>query len=334
MADTVLVFLETERNELKKVSLETLTLARNLADGSGRTMSAVLTGTGDEHLVDHVSRYGGDCVFLLSGDGLSPHDSDGHVDLLELILEDCGAALLLLGETPLSREVAPRLAARLQAGLISGCVELKYQNGTLTGRRAVMNGKAHATVACSGAPFSIATISNGAYESKESPRNTPPEIRHISPASLPPSEVEFLSYVKGDPVTISLTEAEAIIAVGNGLEQAERLDVIRELAGLLGASLGGTRVAVDMKWIPLERQIGITGLTVSPRLFVSCGISGQYPHTVSMDASETIIVINRDREAPMFKLATLGIIGPMEDIVPALTEHLKHLLQSREEHAS
>lgn len=334
MADTILVFLETERNEMKKVSLETLTLARTMADGSGRTVTAVLTGPGDANLTDHASRYGADSIYLPSEDGLSPHDSDRHVNLLELILRDCGNTLLLLGDTPLSREVAPRLAARLQAGLISGCVELKFETGNLTGRRAVMNGKAHATVTCSGTPFGIATISAGAFDSKDSTRNAPPEIRKISLSSLKPSEVEFLSYVKGDPATISLTEAEAIIAIGKGLEHGERLSIIEELAGLLGASLGGTRVAVDMKWMPLERQIGITGLTVAPRLFVSCGISGQYPHTVSMDASETIIVINKDREAPMFKLATLGIIGPIEEIVPALTEYLKREMESREEHVS
>lgn len=330
----ILVFLETERNELKKISLETLTLARTMADVSGRTVAAVLTGSGNENLANHVSRYGADAFYLPSEDGLSPHDSDRHVYMLERILRDLGTALLLSGDTPLSREIAPRLAARLPAGLISGCVDLKQQSGKLSGRRAVMNGKAHATVSCSGTPFGIVTISAGAYDSKESPRKAPPENRYISMTPLKSSEVEFLDYVKGDPASISLTEAEAIIAVGKGLEKAERLNIIEELATLLGASLGGTRVTVDMKWIPLERQIGITGLTVAPRLFVSCGISGQYPHTVGMDASETIIVINKDKEAPMFKLATLGIIGPMEEIVPALTKHLKGAMESRQEQSA
>lgn len=329
MADNILVFLETERNELKKISLETLTLARTMADGSGQAVATVLIGRSDKNLVGNVSRYGGDSVYLVSEDGLSPHDSDGHVNLLEIILRNYKDALLLMGDTPLSREVAPRLSARLQSGLISGCVELNWKASELVGRRAIMNGKAHSTVACSGAPFNIVTISAGAYDSKESPRKEPTEIRNIPLSSLKPSEVQFINYVKGDPATIGLTEAETIIAVGRGLERVERLDVIKQLASILGASLGGTRVAVDMKWMPLERQIGITGLTVAPRLFVSCGISGQYPHTVGLDASETIIVINKDRDAPMFKLATLGIIGKMEEIVPALTEYLKRELESR-----
>jgi electron transfer flavoprotein alpha subunit len=197
-----------------------------------------------------------------------------------------------------------------------------------------MNGKAQAAVKIRRSDICIATISPGYADVREFPVKKPPEIRQLYYLKGEKPAVEFVEYIKGDPAAVSLNEAEIILAVGNGLGDPERLEIIRELAGLLGASLGATRVAVDHKWMPPERQIGITGLTVSPRLFISCGISGQYPHTVGMDSSETIIVINKDREAPMFKLATLGIVGTLEEIVPALSAHLKSLLESSKERIS
>ena len=121
-----------------------------------------------------------------------------------------------------------------------------------------------------------------------------------------------------------------IIAIGRGLGDAENIPMIEEFAGLLGASIGGTRTAVDFRWLPLERQIGITGETVSPHLFISCGISGQYPHTVGMDNAETIIVINKDRDAPVFKLADLGITGSIEEVIPVLSRHIVRTLAEEE----
>jgi electron transfer flavoprotein alpha subunit len=194
-----------------------------------------------------------------------------------------------------------------------------------------MHGKAHATIACSTSSLCIATACAGAFDIQKSKRDIDCEIIRLSYSCLEKPAVQFLEYIKGDPATISLKEADAIIAIGRGLENAENMYIIEELAGLLGASIGGTRTAVDFKWLPLERQIGITGETVSPRLFISCGISGQYPHTVGMDTSETIIVINKERDAPIFKLADLGIIGPMEKIIPVLSRHIKSAITRGEQ---
>jgi electron transfer flavoprotein alpha subunit len=331
MYNEIWVFIETERDEIKKISLEMVSQARELADSVGLSVSAFMVERGPEKLSESPFNYGADRVYLVGGETISPHDTDAHVNLMYNMIKESGPAMLLLGATSLGREMAPRLAARLNAGLISDCVDIKLEKGQLVGRSPVLNGKANTTVVCQAYPFCIATASAGAFDIHELEQNRQGETISLTYLASEKPKVEFLEYVKGDPAKINLKEAEVIIALGRGAEKAENMRFLEELAGLLDASIAGTRVAVDMKWLPLERQIGITGLTVTPRLFISCGISGQYPHTVGMDASDMIIVINKDREAPMFKLATLGVVGSLEEIIPALSRNIKSAKANKEQ---
>ena len=331
MSNEIWVFIETERDEIKKISLEMVSQARELADSSGLSVSAFMVDQGLEKVSGSLFQYGADRVYLVNAGTISTHDTDTHVNLMHAMIKESGPAMLLLGATSLGKEMAPRLAARLNAGLISDCVDIKLEKGQLVGHRPVLNGKAHATVVCQASPFCIATASAGAFDIHEPDQNKQGENISLTYLASEKLKVEFLEYIKGDPAKINLKEAEIIIALGRGMEKAENMRFIEELAGLLDASIGGTRVAVDMKWLPLERQIGITGLTVTPRLFISCGISGQYPHTVAMDTSDTIIVINSDREAPMFKLASLGVIGSLEEIIPALSRNIEGAKASKEQ---
>ncbi len=331
MSNEIWVFIETERDEIKKISLEMLSQARKLADSSGLSVSAFMVYPGLEKLSGSPFNYGADRVYLTSGGTISPHDTDTHVNLMYTMIKESGPAMILLGATSLGREIAPRLAARLNASLISDCIDIKLEKGQLVGRRPVFNGKANATVVCQASEFCIVTAGAGVFDIHELKQNKQGDNISLTYSASEKPKVEFLEYVKGDPAKINLKEAEIIIALGRGMEKAENMRFIEELASLLGASIGGTRVAVDMKWLPLERQIGISGLTVAPRLFVSCGISGQYPHTVGMDASDMIIVINKDREAPMFKLASLSIIGSLEEIIPALSRNIKSARANKEQ---
>jgi len=331
MSNEIWVFIETERDEIKKISLEMVSQARELADNSGLSVSAFIVDQGLENLSEVLFHHGADRVYLVGGATISPHDTDAHVNLMHTMIIESGPAMLLLGATSLGREMAPRLAARLDAGLISDCVDIKLEKGQLVGRRPVLNGKAHATVVCPASPFCIVTASAGTFDIHELEQNRQGETISLTYLASEKPKVEFLEYVKGDPAKINLKEAEVIICLGRGMEKAENMRFIEELAGLLDASIAGTRVAVDNKWLPLERQIGITGLTVSPRLFISCGISGQYPHTVGMDDSDMIIVINNDREAPMFKLASLGIIGSLEEIIPTLSRSIESVKANEEQ---
>ena len=331
MSNEIWVFIETEREEIKKISLEMLSAARRLAGGAGLSVSAFMIDQGLEKLSESLFHHGADRVYLVGGETISPHDTDTHVNLMHTMIRESGPAMLLLGATSLGREMASRLAARLNIGLVSDCVDIKLENGQLVGHRPVLNGKAHTTVVCEASPFCIVTAGAGAFDIQEPEPNRQGENIPVTYLASEKSKVEFLEYIKGDPAKINLKEAEVIIAFGRGLEKAENMRFIEELAGLLGASIGGTRVAVDNKWLPLERQIGITGLTVAPRLFISCGISGQDPHTVGMDGSDMVIVINKDREAPMFKLASLGIIGSLEEVIPVLSRDIKRAKEKEEQ---
>jgi electron transfer flavoprotein alpha subunit len=330
MLSEIWVYLETENERIKKGSLEMLSHARKMADSSGHAIAAIFVGDGVESFSDIAAKHGSNKVYVVSIEPPQQHDPDSQVNLLFSMIKEHKPGMLFLAATPLGSDIAPRLAARLDAGLISDCVDLKLEKDEVIGRRSIMHGKAHATIACYTSAFCIATACAGAFDAQESTRDINVEIVRLSRSFSEKPGVQFLEYIKGDPATISLKEADTIIAIGRGIENAENMRMIEELAGLLSASIGGTRTAVDLKWLPLERQIGITGETVSPRLFVSCGISGQYPHTVGMDASETIIVINKDRDAPIFKLASLGIIGPLEKIVPVLSRHIKSALSGEE----
>jgi electron transfer flavoprotein alpha subunit len=331
MLSEIWVYLETEHERIKKGSLEILSHACKIADDSGHSIAAIIAGEGVEPLSDIAAKHGANKVYMVSTETPQQHDPDYQVSLLFSMIREYKPGMLFLAATPLGSDIAPRLAARLDAGLISNCVDLKLEKDAVIGRRSIMHGKAHATIACYTSAFCIATTCAGAFDVQESTRDSDVEIVRFSPSFFEKPGSQFLEYIKGDPATISLKEADTIIAIGRGIENAENVHMIEELAGLLSASIGGTRTAVDLKWLPLERQIGITGETVSPRLFISCGISGQYPHTVGMDASETIIVINKDRDAPIFKLASLGIIGPLEKIVPVLSRHIKSVLAVEEQ---
>ncbi|HSW57973.1 MAG TPA: electron transfer flavoprotein subunit alpha/FixB family protein [Dehalococcoidales bacterium] len=330
MSNHIWVWVETERDEIKKISLEMLSKARELANGADLSVSGIVVDQGLATLSETLFRYGADRVYLVRGGEISPYDTDACVNMIYTLVKESGPGLLLLGATSLGREMAPRLAAKLNAGLISDCVAVKLEKGQLVGNRPIYNGKAHAMVVCQASSFCIATARAGIFDIHESRLRQQVENISFSYQRSEKSKVEFLAYIKGDPQKINLKEAEIIIAFGRGLENVEHIRLIEELADLLGASIGGTRAAVDMKWLPLERQIGITGITVSPRLFISCGISGQYPHAVGMDASDNIIVINNERDAPMFRLASLGVIGSLEKIIPALSRIIKSLKENEE----
>jgi electron transfer flavoprotein alpha subunit len=328
MPEEIWVYIETEtgRTGIKKGSLEILSHARKMADQSSHTVAAMIMGPDDKTLTETASSHGAEKIYLVPVETPKLNDQDYLVNLFASLVKQHKPSLLLLTATLLSKAIAPRLAARLDAGLITDCVELKIENGELLGRRSILYGKAHAIITCKLSAFCIATASPGAFDVQKNTRANV-EIVLLSSSVTGKSRVEFLEHIKGDPSAINIKEADSIIAIGRGLEKAENMPLIRELAGLLGASIGGTRTAVDLKWLTLERQIGITGETVAPRLFISCGISGQYPHTVGMDTAETIIAINKDRDAPIFKLASLSIVGDISQIIPALSLQIKAVIE-------
>lgn len=331
-AKGIWVFIELERDELRKVSLETLCEARKLANGLNEELCALLLGEKVEQVAGLLPQYGADRVYLMQHESLSYHNIDAHLNAVASLIKEKLPRVLLFGATPLAKELAPRLAAQFKVGLVSEAADLKIDaNGRLVIRKPVYGGKAHATFACAPAAPQMATVAAGVMDMKSPDANRKCEIVNLAPKAEGKPGVEFIEFIKGDPRTVAITEAEMIVAVGKGLEKKENLPLVEELAAKLGASIGGSRVAVDMGFTPQERQIGVTGKTVAPRLYISCGISGQYPHTVGMEHSGTIIVINTDRNAPMFKLADLGVLGDMNKVVPAISKRLSEVIAPQKE---
>jgi electron transfer flavoprotein alpha subunit len=324
------VYPEIERSEITRVSQEVLSEAKRLADSSGQKLCALLVDNSVDDPAKALSQYEVEKAYLIEDKSLSVHDIDSLVNILYRIIYDIIPGIILFGATSLGRELAPRLAARLKAILFTECVDLKIEEGQLIIRRPVFNGKAHATMVGTTNSIQIATVSSGVFDIKKSTIARDIEIVKVVPESET-CRVEFVEFIKGNPRTLSLNEAEIILAIGRGVGDREKLHIIEELAEALSATIGGTRAAVDNRLVSQENQIGLTGKTVAPRLFISCGISGQYPHTVGMDGSEIIIVINNDRDAPMFKLASLGIPGDLNEIVPVLTKHIKERISRLEE---
>ena len=323
------VYLETEHGAIKKGSLEVLSQAVKTTNASGHTVTALMTAGENQPPADmNIVKRLADRIYLISP--LASHEIERTLNQIASMVREFQPVMLFMAATLPAREIAPRLAARLNVPLISDCVDYRLEQEVFTGRRNIMRGKAQATLCCDAASFFIATVCTGIYDVTEPSQSKDAKLIRLFPLQGQAPAAEHLEFIPGDPAKISIKEADTIIAIGRGLESTERLGMVQELAGLLNASIGGTRTAVDMKWLGLERQIGITGETVSPRLFISLGISGQYPHTVGMDASETIIVINKDRDAPMFKLATLGIAGNLENILPVLCRQLKNTIAEEE----
>jgi electron transfer flavoprotein alpha subunit len=227
---------------------------------------------------------------------------------------------VLFGATSIGRDLAPRIAARIKAGIVTECIALRIDKDGLTVTKPIYDGKMFANVLCQSASTYVVTIPPGAMGMNQPAKS--PEVKTIKVTPIlgaETSRIKFLDFIAADPKTIDLTEAEIIVAAGRGVGKAENFHLIEELGG----SVGGTRPVVDAGWLPPERQIGLTGKFVSPKLFIACGISGQYHHTAGMKDSLIIVAINTDSNAAIFKLADLGIIEDLHEVIPAVIKQLQ-----------
>lgn len=327
----VWVAAEAEENDFKKNSLELMSIGRELANSLKCKLCVLLLGDHVEHLVEIPKCYGCDKVFWAEHSLLMRHNIDTRKTVIVELIEELSPQIVLFGATSMGRELAPRVAARLKSGLVTECHELKAKkDGTVTMRKPVYGGKAFATFSCSKGVPQMATIVPGVVEVKERVSKEC-EIVRLTPSLGEEPSVQFIDFIKADPKKIDISEAELIVSVGRGVSNAENIHAVEKLADVLGASIGGSRVAVDLGWIAYERQIGLTGKTVAPKLMVACGISGQYPHTVGMEGSGTIIAINNDRNAPIFKLADLGILADLKVVMPAIEKSVHEYIDQRGE---
>ena len=309
-----LVFLEDHAGALQKDSLGVLTKAASL----GGEVDAVLIGSGVEGLAADAGRYGAARVHVAEDARLEAPLPQPRVDVLEKLVRDGGFDTVVFAATVLSADVAAGLAARLDAGLNWDLTDLVEQDGKLVGKRPALGDSVYVDVGWSSEPR-LALIRSGTFEPAESGGSAEvvrvePQLEDFSLAAT------MLEQAHEDSEGPSIEDADIIVAGGRGLGGPENFALVEELAKALGGAVAATRAVVDAGWYPYAAQVGQTGKTVAPKLYIACGISGAIQHKVGMQSSGLIVAINKDPNAPIFEYADLGVVGDLHEIVPKLTE--------------
>ncbi len=320
MAKTILILAEHDGSALKDISFELLGMAHRVAEDA--EVKALLLGNGVDGLASELAARGASEVLYVEGGALAEYTSDGYRKAIEAVLSEESPHLFLIGNTPNGWDVAPLVSARLGVPLATGCSAVTLENGSALFHRKAFNGKFVHEVAVADARPLFATIEKGASAVFEG--ETSGTVRKIeSPVQESDLRTRFVETRKGASSGLDLTQANVIVSGGRGVGDPEKFDVIRELAEALSGQVGASRAVTDAGWLPHEHQIGSSGVTVSPKLYIACGISGAIQHVVGMKGSGYIVAINKDADAPIFGIADVGVIGDLFEIVPALTKALK-----------
>jgi len=321
----VWVVAEHEGGTLKTVSFELLGEGGRLAEKLGEELSAILAGSDVAELVKPLGTYGADKVYLIEHKLLEPYTTDAYTDVLAAVIARYRPSVVLFGATINGRDLAPRVAARLRVGLTADCTGLEIDNEKrLVQIRPAFGGNIMASIISHNRP-QMATVRPRVMKMPKPDEAKSPKVEHVK-INLDPITVRSKVLEKVRELTKpseKIEDAEVIVSCGRGIGKQEELKQIYELAEVLGAAVGGSRPIVDCGWLPHQQQVGQSGKTVSPRLYLAVGISGTIQHRIGMQSSDIIIAINKDPEAPIFNLANLGVIGDLFEIVPKLTEQLR-----------
>ena len=322
----VWVFAEVAQGALARVSLELLGEGARLAQALGQELCAVLIGHQVEPLAAELATHGASRVFLADHPDLAAYSTLAYTRVLGDLIRAHSPAVLLVGATPLGRDLAPRLSRRLDLGLTADCTELAIDpdTGNLLQTRPAFGGNVMATIYTPRVRPQMATVRPGVMALPEIDPGAQAEIVNAE-VNLEPADlvVKLRSFTPEEKRGVDLAEAKVIVAGGRGCGGPEGFALLTELAELLGAELGGTRVAVEEGWITVDRQIGQTGQTVRPELYIACGISGAIQHRAGCLGSRYIVAINRDKRAPIFKVADYAVVGDVRKVVPAMISALK-----------
>jgi electron transfer flavoprotein alpha subunit len=321
----VLVFIEQRDGKIRKSSLEALTLGYSLSKKSGGFLGAVIAGSGIGALAGELAAYGAAKVFVADKPELQLFSSEGYTAALDAAWAAFQPSIVLASATAMGRDVAPRFAARRGVSVLSDMMTLDVANGRLIGERPVYSGKARVVVTpAPGAAIQVATPRPNVFPASKADVAAAGEVVPLDLGTLK-IRAKVVKVEAAEAGEIDVAEADKIVTGGRGIKGPDSWPVLRALCHELGAALGASRAAVDAGWIGHEHQVGQTGKVVSPSLYVACGVSGAIQHLAGMGSSKVIVAINKDPEAPIFKVATYGIVGDLFQIVPAMTEAAKKM---------
>jgi len=326
----VWVIAEHDNGVLRSSTIELLGEGRKLADKLQAPLEGVVLGDGVQPLAEDMIRYGADKVYVADHPVLSRYRTGPYADVTCGLVNKKLPEIILVSASTQGRDLAPRLAARIGAGLTADCtaLEIDPDQRLLVQTRPAFGGNLMATIHCPNARPQMATVRPNVMKKAALDPGRVGDIENV-PVNLDDRAVatKILEVIRQEEgKEVNLADAQIIVSGGRGLGKAENFQLIRNLAEVLGAAVGASRATVDAGWIPAYHQVGQTGKTVQPKLYIACGISGAVQHLAGMSSSDTIVAINKDANAPIFDVATYGIVGDLFEIVPALTSKLKELL--------
>lgn len=326
MTNDILVFAEIREGAFKKINRELITAANTLAGKTGGTVHVAAVGGNIDGAVNEAKTYTPGKLFVVKNAVLENYSTQGYAGALEAVIKESDPTIVLFGATAMGKDLSARIAARLNAALMTDCTEIAFDGGAVRVKRPVYSGKVYAEAVTTGDGIKMASIRPNVFPAADASGSAADTVD----VSLPTSEADIRSIAKeivhGASGRKDLTEAEIIVAGGRAMKSEENFKILEELADVLGASVGASRAAVDAGYALHARQVGQTGKVVNPKLYIACGISGAIQHLVGMRTSKVIVVINKDANAPIFQYADYGIVGDLFEVVPLLTQEFKELL--------
>ncbi len=323
MALKILVFAEAADGRLRKSTREALGLARRLADSQGGEVAAVLPVSEPGELPATLGAWGADRVLVARDSRFAQYLPGGFAAAVVAAVEKLSPALVLVGGTAIGKDLAPRLSARLSAGLATDCTAAAFENGRANITRPAFGGKVLMQVALESVPAVLCLRPNVFEPAPESAARRPQVEEPALSLSDQDTAMRVVATERAAVERPDVAEADVVVSGGRGLREAASFAMLEQLAVALGAAIGASRAAVDSGWRPHGDQVGQTGKFVSPSLYIACGISGAVQHLAGMIGSKVIVAINKDPEAPIFKVANYGIVGDVFEVVPALIEELR-----------
>ncbi|MFH0763662.1 MAG: electron transfer flavoprotein subunit alpha [Candidatus Omnitrophota bacterium] len=326
----VWVFCEQKKGVIQTISFELLGEGNKLAKKLGVNLSAVILGHGIESKIEELSARGADKIYIVDAPELKSYQDDSYTNVLVKLIEEYKPEIVLCGATTIGRSMISRVAVKIDAGLTADCtgLDIDEKERLLLQTRPAFGGNIMATIITPNHRPQMSTVRHKVMKEAEINKSHKAEvIRKNYSQDVLKSRTILLDIVEEIEETVNLAEADIIVSGGRGLCAPENFSLVKELAKVLNAAVGSSRAAVDAGWMPYSHQVGQTGKTVCPKLYVACGISGQIQHLIGMQSSKVIVAVNKDPDAPIFKIATYGIVGDVFEILPALTKEFKKILK-------
>jgi len=322
MSNGILIFIEHKSGTLNKTSLEAIAAAQKLGSDLAQKASAVILGA--PSLAQDIAGYDLEKVISADHAQLAEYTPDAYADAMEQVVRAVDPQYVIMSHTYLARDFAPKVAARFAKGLIGDCIRMSVEGGKATFTRRIFLGKLDADVVSDGNAPTFVTFQSSAFRGDQAVKGSgavidqmPVDVKEVRMKPEPPFQEAKQA--------VDLSKADIIVAVGRGIKSKDNLALAEKLAEALGGDLAASRPICDAEWLPIDRQIGSSGQTVAPKLYIAIGISGAIQHLVGMKNSQTIVAINKDPEAPIFDIADYGIVGDLFEAVPVLTEEIKKL---------